>query len=118
MIELMVLDSDSIDEIDSALVPAGHYTQVRLILGDDSALVFDNETAPLRIPSGSQTGLKIPLDSDVQEGNAYELTLAFDLDRNLVQDSHGWQLKPVLHVESFDEVPPPPVEPMTRPEGG
>jgi hypothetical protein len=110
MIDLLVYDDPEDDEaasLDDVFATPGHYNQVRLILGDDNAVVVDGESHWLRIPSGEQSGLKIPLNEDVDAGQSYDLTLAFEIERNLVLNAQGWRLKPVVHVESFEEVPPP-----------
>jgi hypothetical protein len=109
-VDLMLTIEGTIDELDDTLVPAGHYTQVRVILADDNAIIVEDEAFPLTVPSGEQTGLKIPLNADVVEGRSYELTLAFDVEKNLVYNVHGWQLKPVMQVESLVEVTEPPAD--------
>ena len=103
--DLMLTHDGTIDELDAAIVPPGHYTQVRVLLADDNAIILDDEAYPLRVPSGGQSGLKIPLNADIESGNSYELTLAFEVERNLVYNAQGWQLKPVVQAESLVQAP-------------
>ena len=48
---------------------AGHYTQIRLILGEGCNVVVGGVTYPLTIPSGMQTGIKLNHEFDIQPGN-------------------------------------------------
>jgi len=101
-IDLIGLEDGTATALNDVLVPAGHYDQMRLVLGDDNFIVADGEMFALRIPSGSQSGVKIPIDATIEEGVDYTLVLKFDLDHNLVHNAQGWKLTPVLHIESLD----------------
>lgn len=86
----------------SADVPAGKYTQIRLII--DSAFVGVNEEVhEMKVPSGSQTGLKLGPQFTIEEGSTYELVLDFDAYRSVV--THGpkdnprsYSLKPRIRM--------------------
>jgi len=78
---------------------AGHYTQIRLIIGTGSNVVVDGITYPLEIPSGQQTGVKLNHSFDIQDGLLYELLLDFDAERSIVLTGNGqYKLKPVIRV--------------------
>jgi hypothetical protein len=78
---------------------AGHYTQIRLIIGTGSNVVVDGVTYPLEIPSGEQTGVKLNHAFDIQEGLVYELMLDFDAERSIVVTGNGqYKLKPVIRL--------------------
>jgi hypothetical protein len=78
---------------------AGHYTQIRLIIGTGSNVVVDGVTYPLEIPSGEQTGVKLNHSFVIEDGLLYELLLDFDAERSIVVTGNGeYKLKPVIRV--------------------
>ncbi|MBW2670800.1 MAG: DUF4382 domain-containing protein [Deltaproteobacteria bacterium] len=97
-------------------LPAGHYTQMRLIIGDrpDNGFNFMSEKHPyanyiinisdnyheLKIPSGLQTGIKIVNGFDINANETTELILDFDASRSIVMAgaSGQWLLKPTIKV--------------------
>ncbi len=83
---------------DSTL-PAGHYTQVRLLLGEGNTVVVDGEVHDLTVPSGSQSGLKLNHPFDIEDGETYAVTLDFDADRSVHQTGGGqYKLHPVIRL--------------------
>ena len=81
---------------------AGHYTQIRLIIGTGSNVVVDGVTYPLEIPSGEQTGVKLNHSFVIEDGLLYELLLDFDAERSIVVTGNGqYKLKPVIRVTPF-----------------
>lgn len=68
--------------IDTAL-STGHYTQMRLVVTDQSTVVINGETKPLKIPSGSQVGIKLNLDFTVGEQEYVTVYLDFDAAKSL-----------------------------------
>lgn len=85
-------------------VPSGHYSQVRLKI-KSADIIVDNETFPLAVPSGAQTGLKLGFNFDVNPGATYELVLDFDADLSIViigskKNPRGYKLKPHIRVIS------------------
>ena len=78
---------------------AGHYTQIRLKIGDGSNLVVDGIRHDLSIPSGQQSGVKINHQFWIEEGQTYELLLDFDAEKSIVEKGNGeYQLKPVIRA--------------------
>jgi len=78
---------------------AGHYTQIRLIIGTGSNVVVDGVTYPLEIPSGEQSGVKLNHQFEIQPGLLYELLLDFDAERSIVLTGNGqYKLKPVIRL--------------------
>ena len=100
---------------------SGHYTQMRLILGDtpDSSINILSEAHPfanyvidlndtvhdLKVPSGMQTGIKIVHGFDVNENSTTELVLDFDAGASVVIAGNSGQylLKPTIHVLELTE---------------
>lgn len=62
---------------------AGHYTQQRLLLGDSSAIVVDGNTYNLKVPSGSQSGVKFNLAFSIAPDEIVEFYLDFDAERSI-----------------------------------
>ncbi|HTL99006.1 MAG TPA: DUF4382 domain-containing protein, partial [Holophagaceae bacterium] len=57
-----------------ATLPAGHYDQMRLILGAGNTVVLsDGSTQPLKVPSGLQTGIKLIASFDVAAGSTEDV---------------------------------------------
>ena len=94
----------------------GHYTQMRLIIGetsDDGINIFsvshpfanyvidlNGDTHELKVPSGTNTGLKVVNGFDISENQTTELILDFDALRSVVKagSSGNYQLKPTVKV--------------------
>ena len=78
-------------------IPAGHYSQIRLLIGNGSNVVVGGVTHPLEIPSGSQSGLKLNIQATIIGGVKYVLLLDFDASRSIVVTGNGrYLLKPVI----------------------
>jgi len=98
---------------------AGHYTQMRLLLGETpdagtnllgephpyANYVIDSSNASqgLTVPSGYQTGIKIVQGFDILEDQARSLVLDFDASKSIVQAGNSGRLilKPTIKV--YDE---------------
>ena len=90
--------------IGSADVPAGKYTQVRIII-DDAEIGVDGEVHSLTVPSAAKTGLKFGPQFTVEEGSVYELVFDFHLNRSIVvngpkNDPKSYKLKPHIRMVS------------------
>ncbi len=106
-INLLDLTNGRLEELGTTPIPAGNYTQVRLVLsanqGNQTAnsLVLDGQTVeiPLRTPSAAQSGLKIVRPFTVQPNTLVDLVIDFDACRSIVQlgrGNGGYLLKPIL----------------------
>ena len=77
----------------------GHYTQIRLKIGEGSQVVVDGSSHDLKIPSGSQSGIKLNHQFRIEEDVTYELLLDFDAEKSIIEKGNGeYQLKPVIRV--------------------
>jgi hypothetical protein len=100
--DLLTLRNGASQVLGDHQLATGHYTQIRLIIGAGSNVVIDDMTYPLRIPSGSQTGIKLNHGFDIADGQLYELVLDFDADRSIHQTGAGvYMLKPVIRVQAM-----------------
>jgi hypothetical protein len=102
-----------------ALIPAGDYNQVRLVLAPNEpgadpvnylTLASDPATKiPLRTPSGQQSGLKILGQFSVDSGVLQTIVLDFNPDKAIVQagNSGNYNLKPTgIRVVEVLNLPP------------
>lgn len=86
---------------DTASLPTGKITQVRLILGgQNNVMLNDSSTFPLTIPSSENTGIKINLNADVLPNQHVNVLLDFDAALSVHQTGIGqYKLQPVIQVK-------------------
>lgn len=109
-INLLDLTNGALEYLGETPLAAGHYTQLRLVLGEDSNGVFANSVIPsgsatevaLSTPSGMQSGLKLINGFEVRAGERVDLMLDFDACKSVVTRGNGsYGLKPVMRVIPF-----------------
>ncbi|WP_340106337.1 DUF4382 domain-containing protein [Rhodohalobacter sp. 8-1] len=78
----------------------GTYEQIRLILNDENTVVIDGKSYDLFVPSGEQTGLKLNINAEIEEGFEYTLLLDFDANKSVVKRGNQdlYNLKPVVRA--------------------
>jgi hypothetical protein len=99
-----------------ATLPSGHYTQMRLIIGETAEtggvnmhsmahphanyiINLDDEVYAMKVSGGTNTGLKIVNGFDINENETTELILDFDAMRSVVMTGSGkYLLKPTVKV--------------------
>lgn len=102
----------ALEHLGEAPLPAGHYTQLRLVLVPnrnpnpplENSVVLSGTTTevPLDTPSAVQSGIKLVHQFDVPSGQRVDLLLDFDACKSIVQRGNGtYALKPVIHVIPF-----------------
>ncbi len=81
-------------------IDSGYISQVRLILGDNNTVMVDSILHELKVPSGSQSGLKIKIDTSLSPGISYHILLDFDASKSVVKagNSGKYLLKPVIRT--------------------
>jgi hypothetical protein len=100
-VDLMTLRNGVLTELAVALVPAGRYTQLRLVLAPGSEAVIDGTTHELVVPSGIQSGIKLIRPFEVPADGEIELTLDFDAQKSVFQTGDGtWMLRPTIAITS------------------
>lgn len=120
-LDLLQLANGVRENLGLATLPAGDYTQMRMIIGraPDSSINLISQAHPyanylidqgntvreLKIPSGFKTGVKIVNGFTIQAGETTELILDFDACRSVVQagTSGNWHLKPTIKVAEESE---------------
>jgi hypothetical protein len=110
-LNLLTLTNGVLAELGETLLPAGRYTQLRLVLAENSATApFANSVVPeggaevaLDTPSAQQSGLKINVGLDVPADKVLDVVLDFDACKSVVKrgNSGRYNLKPVLSATSF-----------------
>jgi hypothetical protein len=86
-------------------VEPGTYKELRLILEDNSTIQVDGETFPIKIPSGSQSGLKLKGPFEIPKGKLFRLTIDFIANESVhYNKGQGYMLKPVLQISSTAEI--------------
>jgi hypothetical protein len=121
---LLELVNGAMEQLSVAELPAGSYTQMRLLIGQDinsvsnnadlnlngtphaattfaNYLIKQNDTiAELNIPSGDKTGIKLIHDIDVAAGGMVDLILDFDAAKSVIKrgNSGAYHLKPTIKV--------------------
>lgn len=99
----------ALDSLGETSLPAGHYTQLRLVLDRNNGQSLANSIVlsadltktpiPLETPSGIQSGIKLIHQFDVGSGQRVDLLLDFDACKSIVQTGNGtYKLKPVIKV--------------------
>jgi len=107
-IDLLTLTNGVLAELGSTPLPAGSYSQIRLVLAENSGSApLANAVKPtggaevaLRTPSGQQSGLKLQSNFTVESGQQADLVLDFDACKSVVSagNSGAYNLKPVVSV--------------------
>jgi len=100
--DLLTLRNGVFATLGAALVPAGRYTQIRLLLGPGSDVVVGGVSYPLTVPSGLQTGLKLVGTFDIAPNALTDVALDFDAQRSVLLTGAGsYMLKPVVRAVMF-----------------
>lgn len=82
-----------------AQINSGKIQQIRLLLGPNNFVKINGQTYDLKTPSAQQSGLKLNIHQEVQEGMAYKLLMDFDASRSIVATGNGkYNLKPVIRT--------------------
>jgi Domain of unknown function (DUF4382) len=106
-INLTSLMNGVLADLGHTALPAGKYTQLRLLLLpntpsqplNNSVVPTGGPETPLATPSAVQSGIKLIHEFDVAEGTLVDLVLDFDACHSIVKKGNGgFALKPVITV--------------------
>lgn len=105
---LLELRNGVLEELLELEIPVGSYDLLRLYVDKASISIRDFSTYDLKVPSGSQTGIKIFINPDIRiaGGLSTELLLDFNLDKSFVLKGNmhtpaginGFNFKPVIRA--------------------
>lgn len=91
--------------VQSASVPAGTITQMRLHLGDSNSIVVDGVKHDLKTPSGQSSGYKVKMTASILAGATYQVLIDFDASRSIVEQGNGnYLLKPVVYGHLMTDI--------------
>ena len=107
-VDLLTLSNGVLEDLGQTALPAGTYTQLRLVLAaNDATNPLANSVVPtggsetaLTTPSGQQSGLKMNVHIDVPANKIADVVLDFDACKSVVKrgNSGQYNLKPVITV--------------------
>ena len=90
-----------------ATLPAGHYQQMRLVLGSGNTVkLADGSVQPLTVPSGLQSGIKLIVSFDVAAGTTKDVWIDFDAAHSIQVVQAGASSQYLLRptVWAYDKV--------------
>lgn len=107
-IDLLALTNGLLEELGQTPLPAGKYTQMRLVLARNHGAPLANAVVPvvsaaeteLTTPSGQQSGIKMNIDITIEPDKVADFVLDFDVCKSIVLAGSSGQylLKPVVRV--------------------
>lgn len=107
-VDLLTLTNGVLSDLGQTPLPAGHYSQMRLVLAaNDSTNALANSVVPtggpevaLTTPSAQQTGLKLNVNIDIAANQLADFVLDFNACKSVVHAgaSGKYLLKPVIAV--------------------
>ncbi|MES2102327.1 MAG: DUF4382 domain-containing protein [Pseudomonadota bacterium] len=107
-VDLLTLSNGVLEPLGQTELPAGKYTQMRLVLAPNTAAdPLANSVTPtggtetaLTTPSAQQSGLKLNVNIDIPVGKVADFAIDFDACKSVVKrgDSGQYNLQPVISV--------------------
>jgi len=99
--DLLELQNGVTAELADVAIPEGSYAQLRVVVDEEARLVFEDESeTKLKVPSGTQTGIKIlfPEVTIADDDDSVEILLDFDVFESFVPGgaSDMYIFKPVI----------------------
>lgn len=108
-LDLIRLLDGELTQLAEGEIPAGKLTQLRFVLDARDpgwAIRTDGEEMPVRVPSGTTSGLKIqgkPIR--IEEGQTRELRVDFDLQASLREEKGGTlRIRPVIQLRDVPTI--------------
>ena len=99
--DLMKLTNDDDTLLADAEIPSGKLHQIRLVLGTENYVKIEGTTQMIKLetPSAQQSGLKLKVQQDVENGVLYTILLDFDVAKSIHKTgSNKYMLKPVIRT--------------------
>ena len=102
---LLELVNGVFQQLGEVTLEAGHYTQIRLILGGEEGdnYVVTKDDPPqeleLQISSQDETGIKLTKGFDIESGVVTELILDWDADKSITEIANGeYKMQPTIKI--------------------
>ncbi|MES0488980.1 MAG: DUF4382 domain-containing protein [Leptospirales bacterium] len=101
--DLLTLQNGTTAELGYFNLEPGVYKQMRLYLNDENTIEVtlngSTNIEPLKVPSGTQTGIKLNREFEVLEQGYTSLTIDFNAEKSVhYNKGQGYMLKPVISV--------------------
>ena len=78
--------------------PTDVVKEIRLVLGENNSVKEAGQTYPLTIPSGSESGLKIKVNKQLN-ATIENLLIDFDALLSIQKETDGYKLRPVIKLK-------------------
>jgi len=98
IVNLLDLQNGITEVMAQDTVPDGQLKEIRLILGKDNSVEEGGTIHPLTVPSGSESGLKIKIDKNLNE-TLNTFVLDFVVDESVKEEQDGYKLRPVIRLK-------------------
>jgi hypothetical protein len=99
--DLLKLVNDDDTLLSDSNIPTGKLHQLRLVLGTENYVKIQgtSDLIKLETPSAQQSGLKLNIQQDIQDGILYTITLDFDVSKSIVRTGNNkYILKPTIRT--------------------
>lgn len=109
-VNLLTLQGTTALDLGSLNLPVGTVTEIRLILANQDSTIqtADGVTHPLKVPSGTHSGIKIKGPWEITACNKTAVTIDFDGKSSIWYHPTGqgdeWILRPVIRVKKAEQV--------------
>lgn len=96
---LLDLQNGVVTPLAQGNVPTDTLREIRFILGDSNSIKIGNDVFPMKVPSGSESGLKIKLNKKLN-ATLDSLVIDFDAALSIIKTGNDkYILKPVLKIK-------------------
>lgn len=99
--DLLTLVDDASLVLGDAVLPAGEYQEIRLVLAEEHTINVDGVDLPLKTSSAEESGVKLKGPFTITGGVVTSIALDFDAGKSIrYNKGSGWRLAPVINIES------------------
>jgi hypothetical protein len=85
--------------VEDLVIPAAHIYKVKLVLGDDNAMVMNQVLYAIDTPTAAHKESVNEVNRGLKANKSYEFTLKFELDRSLQVNGRDVTLVPKMNTE-------------------
>lgn len=85
--------------VEDLVIPVSHVYKVKLVLGDDNAMVMNNVLYAIDTPNAINKQSVNIIDRSLQANKSYEFTLEFELDNSIEMNGMEVTLNPKMNTE-------------------
>jgi|GEM_PF-829423 len=100
-LDLLRLQNSVSRTLGIATLPAGSFTEMRMLV-TDASVVVEGSTHDLYVPSGATSGVKIKFHFTVSDSEISTMLIDWDASSSIhYAPGEGYIMRPVIHVRSF-----------------